>query len=166
MVRFGKFVEVEETLVISLINVEIVEEHVASKPKFQFAFEEVEVSDDEEEEFSSERVLRPAPDANLDSFLSFGPITAHERREKQIKVDQLKGKMLVMKHSDQNAPGDHLETVIKETGKKFTDKYGECSGILIWGYDADKKMWIVKRKSGRIEYYEKKVDFLSWTGSS
>lgn len=33
----------------------------------------------------------------------------------------------------------------------------------MWGYDANKQMWIVKRNSGRIEYYEKKVNFLSWT---
>ena len=50
-----------------------------------------------------------------------------------------------------------------ETRKKFTDKYRDRSGILMLGYDADKKMWIVEQKSGRIEYYDKKVDFLSWT---
>ena len=33
----------------------------------------------------------------------------------------------------------------------------------MWGYNVEKKMWIVKRKIGRIEYYEKKVDFMSWT---
>nr|KAJ0193794.1 hypothetical protein LSAT_V11C800400860 [Lactuca sativa] len=81
---------------------------------------------------SSERVVRPAPYANLDSFSSSGPASAQERRE-------------------------------KETGKKFIDKYGDRSGIIMWGYDDDKRMRVVKRKSERIEYYEKKVDFLSWT---
>ncbi|CAH1434070.1 unnamed protein product [Lactuca virosa] len=57
----------------------------------------------------SERVVRPAPDANLDTFLSSGPTSAQERRVKQIRIEQLKGKMLVMKHSDQNAQGDHPE---------------------------------------------------------
>nr|KAJ0225461.1 hypothetical protein LSAT_V11C100048600 [Lactuca sativa] len=59
--------------------------------------------------------------------------------------------------------GDHPEMFFRETGKKFTDKYGDRSGIIMWGYDAEKKMWTVKQKSGRIEYYERKVDFMSWT---
>ncbi|CAH1440065.1 unnamed protein product [Lactuca virosa] len=46
---------------------------------------------------TSERIVRPAPDANLDTFLSSGPASAQERREKQIRIDQ-------PKHSDQNAP--------------------------------------------------------------
>ncbi|CAH1452659.1 unnamed protein product [Lactuca virosa] len=54
---------------------------------------------------SSVRATRPAPDANVDAFLSFGPSSAQERREKQIRIEQLKGKILVMKHSDQNALG-------------------------------------------------------------
>ncbi|CAH1445587.1 unnamed protein product [Lactuca virosa] len=53
---------------------------------------------------SSERATRPTPDANFDTFLSSGPTTAQERREKQIRVEQLKGKILMMKHSYQNAP--------------------------------------------------------------
>lgn len=68
-----------------------------------------------------------------------------------------------MKHSDQNAPGDKPEMFFRETGKKFTYKYRDHYDILMWGYDAIKKMWIVKRKSRPIEYYEKKVNFLSWT---
>lgn len=58
---------------------------------------------------TSERFVRPTPDANLDTFLSSGPAFAQERREKQIRVEQLRGNMLVMKHSDQNAPGDRPE---------------------------------------------------------
>ncbi|CAH1441047.1 unnamed protein product [Lactuca virosa] len=64
---------------------------------------------------SSERDVRPAPDANLDTFLFSGPASAQKRREKQVRVEQLKGKMLVMKHSDQNALGDHPEMFFWET---------------------------------------------------
>ncbi|XP_023753762.1 uncharacterized protein LOC111902120 [Lactuca sativa] len=52
-----------------------------------------------------------------------------------------------MKNSDQNAPGDHLGMFFKETGKKFRDKYGDHSGIMIWGYDVEKKMWIVNKNN-------------------
>ncbi|CAI9274834.1 unnamed protein product [Lactuca saligna] len=45
-----KFVEVENTLAASSINAEIAKEHVAPTPKFQYAFEDVEISDEEEEE--------------------------------------------------------------------------------------------------------------------
>ncbi|KAL4564809.1 hypothetical protein LXL04_028880 [Taraxacum kok-saghyz] len=47
--------------------------------------------------------------------------------------------------------------------KHFTDKYGDRSGILMWGYEADRNIWVTKRKSGNVEYYNKKVDFMSWT---
>ncbi|CAI9292131.1 unnamed protein product [Lactuca saligna] len=45
---------------------------------------------------SSERVVRPAPDANLDLLLYSGLVIAQEGRDKQIRVEQLKGKMLVI----------------------------------------------------------------------
>ncbi|CAI9300241.1 unnamed protein product [Lactuca saligna] len=77
-------------------------------------------------------------------------------------VEQLKGKMILMKNSDQNVPDDQPEMFFRETGKKFTVKYGDRLENIMWGYDADKKMWIVKQKSGGIEYYEWKVDFMSW----
>ncbi|CAI9270864.1 unnamed protein product [Lactuca saligna] len=67
-----------------------------------------------------------------------------ERRENKIRVKQLKGKMLVMKNSDKNALGDHPEMFFKKIGKKFTEKYGDRSSIMMWGYDVEKKMWIVK----------------------
>ncbi|CAH1416306.1 unnamed protein product [Lactuca virosa] len=50
LLKFGKFAEVEDTPAVSSINTEVAEEHVAPKPKFQFAFKEVEVSDDEEDQ--------------------------------------------------------------------------------------------------------------------
>ncbi|CAH1428241.1 unnamed protein product [Lactuca virosa] len=66
---------------------------------------------------SSERATIPALDANLDTFLSSASLSAQERREKQIRVEQLKGKMLVMKNSNQNAPGE-LEGFADEIGDK------------------------------------------------
>ncbi|CAI9299907.1 unnamed protein product [Lactuca saligna] len=39
LVKFGKFVEVEDTPVVSSIYAELADEHMAPKPKFQFAFE-------------------------------------------------------------------------------------------------------------------------------
>lgn len=96
---------------------------------------------------TSEKVeVHPAPYSNLDQFLSSGPATAEEKREKQRKLDKLrKGKMLLVKNYGQNAPGDHQNMFIKEIGKrKFGDRYGDRSRIRMWGYEADKKMWIVK----------------------
>nr|KAJ0210418.1 hypothetical protein LSAT_V11C400178800 [Lactuca sativa] len=80
---------------------------------------------------SSERAARPNPDANLDTFLYYGPLSAQDRREKKIRIAQLKGKMLLMKNSDQNVLGDHHEMFFGETEKKFIDKYGDRSGIVM-----------------------------------
>ncbi|CAI9280697.1 unnamed protein product [Lactuca saligna] len=88
---------------------------------------------------TSERVVRPTLDANIDSFLSSSPTYSQERREKQIRVEQIKGNMLVMKHSDQNAPRYHHKVFIRETGKKVIDKYGDPSSIMKWGFDAEKE---------------------------
>ena len=98
--------------------------------------------------------------------MSSNPITTEERREnKKKRVDKLKkDKMLLMKNSDQNAPGDHLQMFIKEVGKrKFVDRHDDRSGIRMWGFEVDKKMWVVKRKSKNIKYYAKMTDFVSGT---
>ncbi|CAI9289171.1 unnamed protein product [Lactuca saligna] len=74
-----------------------------------------------------------------------------------------KDKMLLMKNSDQNETADQPQMFIKEVGKrKFVDRYGDRSEIRMWGFEADRNMWIVKRKSFNIEYYVKKIDFMSW----
>ena len=76
-------------------------------------------SDDGKAPESSERVrVSPAPDANIDQFLSFGPVTIEGKTEKKKKINKLKkDKMLLMMNSDQNAPGDHPQMFIKEVGK-------------------------------------------------
>ncbi|CAH1435414.1 unnamed protein product [Lactuca virosa] len=65
LVKFGKFVEVEDTPASSIVNVQVTEEHVAPKSKFQFAFEEIEVSDDDEEEVQEKDMI----ENELEDFL-------------------------------------------------------------------------------------------------
>ncbi|KAL8226022.1 hypothetical protein R6Q57_018579 [Mikania cordata] len=48
------------------------------------------------------------------------------------------------------------------TGKNFYDKVGDRSGIHSWHYDRDRRMWVVKRKSGNLEYYQSPGNFESW----
>ncbi|CAI9266093.1 unnamed protein product [Lactuca saligna] len=50
LVKFGKFVEIEDTPAIGSLNVEVADEHVAPKPKFPFAIEEIELYNDEEDQ--------------------------------------------------------------------------------------------------------------------
>ncbi|CAI9280058.1 unnamed protein product [Lactuca saligna] len=83
---------------------------------------------------SSERAVRPAPYQNLDIFFYLLVLLLLKKEER---------------------------SKLRETKKKYIDKYGDGFGIIMWGNDSNKRMWVVKRKSGRIEYYEKKVDFLS-----
>ncbi|KAL8257323.1 hypothetical protein R6Q59_029364 [Mikania micrantha] len=49
------------------------------------------------------------------------------------------------------------------TEKSYYDQVGDRSGIHSWHYDGDKRMWVVKRKSGNLEYYESPFNFESWT---
>ncbi|CAI9297479.1 unnamed protein product [Lactuca saligna] len=50
LVKFGKFDEIEDSPAVSSINVKVVDEHMAPKPKFQFAFEDIELSYEEDQE--------------------------------------------------------------------------------------------------------------------
>nr|KAJ0228344.1 hypothetical protein LSAT_V11C100030670 [Lactuca sativa] len=57
LVKFVKFFEIEDTPTVSSINVEVANEHVTLKPTFQFAFEETELSNDEEDQKDQEKEL-------------------------------------------------------------------------------------------------------------
>ncbi|CAH1440331.1 unnamed protein product [Lactuca virosa] len=57
LVKFGKFAEIEDTPLVSSINAKVADEHVAPKPKFQFSFEEIELSNDEEDQEDKENEL-------------------------------------------------------------------------------------------------------------
>ncbi|CAI9271696.1 unnamed protein product [Lactuca saligna] len=52
-----RFAEIEDTPAVGSINVEVVEEHMAPKPKFQFAIDEIELSNDEEDQEDQENDL-------------------------------------------------------------------------------------------------------------
>ena len=52
---------------------------------------------------------------------------------------------------------------IRLSRKRYVTKYGDRSGIKMWGFDFETKLWVVRRNSGRIEHYDKMVDFHTWT---
>ncbi|KAL4573531.1 hypothetical protein LXL04_020341 [Taraxacum kok-saghyz] len=110
--------------------------------------------DDPVQQLSSEGVTRLAPNEVIDQYLSTGPTTAEERREKQTKIDQHRLKradLLTIKNSDQNVVSyNRPEMYIQDVGKRFSDKYSDRSGILVWGVDDDRELWFVKRKSGNV----------------
>ncbi|CAI9294424.1 unnamed protein product [Lactuca saligna] len=109
--------------------------------KFGDDFKNSGSNDGKASETSERAMVSPAPDSNVDQFLSSGPITDEERRGNQRKIDKLrKDKMLLMKNSDQNAPSDHPKMFIKEIRKRK---------LLI-------------DLVGNIEYYAKKIGFVSW----
>ncbi|CAH1421421.1 unnamed protein product [Lactuca virosa] len=71
LVKFGKFVEVEDTPAASSINAEVAKEHVAPKPKFQFAFQEVEISDDDDDDDDDDDVNNDDDDDDDDDGMDF-----------------------------------------------------------------------------------------------
>jgi hypothetical protein len=80
------------------------------------------------------------------------------------KSDRIHQKIMIMKNSDQNVSSSDLpDKYVVEFKKGFSDKYGDRSGVVAWGYDAEKKLWWIKRKSGHLEYYNKLKRFGSLT---
>jgi hypothetical protein len=72
--------------------------------------------------------------------------------------------MIIMKNSDQNDQSEaRSDFYVKEMASVDGDVYGDRSGVLSWGYDADSDIWFVKRKSLKVEYYKHIYDFSSWT---
>ncbi|CAI9299779.1 unnamed protein product [Lactuca saligna] len=62
-----------------------------------------------------------------------------------------------MKNSAHNIYGDLPQLSVTGLGRKtFKTKYGDCSGIKVWGFHVEKKIWPV-------EYYKHQNDFFSWT---
>ena len=105
-----------------------------------------------------------APDENLDEYLASGPQTAEERLEKQKKIERQRLKrsdMLIMKNSDLNVVDSNRPDMFIREGKRFSDKFGDRTVILMWGYEADRKLWRVRRKSLNTEYYKYKSKFMS-----
>ncbi|KAI3779408.1 hypothetical protein L2E82_09125 [Cichorium intybus] len=92
---------------------------------------------------SGSRPFTPGSSVNIDEYLSLGPHIAEDKREQQRQRELQKEKR-----------GDTLE--------RFSDKYGDCSGITFWGCDGDKKVWWVKINTDRVEYYDKPDKFTSW----
>ena len=71
---------------------------------------------------------------------------------------------MIVRNFDQNInTSEYAKRFITDVGDSQSEKYGDRSGIRMWGYDKSRKLWIVKRNSGKIEYYDKKVAFTSWT---
>lgn len=53
--------------------------------------------------------------------------------------------------------------LLNSSKKKIGTKYGDWSGIVLWGFHDRLKLWLVKCKTSNVEYYKEKHDFCSWT---
>nr|KAJ0212168.1 hypothetical protein LSAT_V11C400222410 [Lactuca sativa] len=79
-------------------------------------------------------------------------------------TSQKRGRLLFMKNSNQNLRGDQPQLTVFELNKKrFKHKYGDRSGIRMWGFHDKLNCWLVKRKTNNVEYYKDKNDFSSLT---
>ena len=67
-----------------------------------------------------------------------------------------------MKNFDQNLRGDQPQHTVTELNKKrFQHKYGDRSGIWMWGFHEKINFWLVKSKSNTVAYYKHQNDFSS-----
>ncbi|CAI9276288.1 unnamed protein product [Lactuca saligna] len=72
--------------------------------------------------------------------------------------------LLFMKNSNENRKAkDPVLTVTDLKKRKFGDEYGDRSGMRMWGYEPESKLWAVKRNSGHSEHYKNIHDFHSRT---
>ncbi|KAI3686879.1 hypothetical protein L1987_80568 [Smallanthus sonchifolius] len=60
-------------------------------------------------------------------------------------------------------PGPPSETHVTVNIESYYSKRGDRSGIASWAFDSEKNMYVVKIKSGRLEYYKRANDFSSLT---
>ncbi|MFS7953519.1 hypothetical protein Hanom_Chr07g00619641 [Helianthus anomalus] len=93
-------------------------------------------------------------DEAMDRYIDNPPRTANQK---------LKKKMVVMRNVGVERDlqfGDKPDRYVITTEK---DKHGNRSSILSWSYNDEMEMFIVKRKSGAVEYYDHSDAFKSWT---
>ncbi|KAF5809750.1 hypothetical protein HanRHA438_Chr04g0171191 [Helianthus annuus] len=93
-------------------------------------------------------------DEAMDRYIDNPPRTANQK---------LKKKMVVMRNVGVKRDlqfGDKPDRYVITTEK---DKHGNRSSILSWSYNDEMEMFIVKRKSGAVEYYDHSDAFNSWT---
>lgn len=68
-----------------------------------------------------------------------------------------------MKNSDENRCRDQPQLTVTELQKRsFGDKFGNRSGIKMWGFQDELNMWVLKRNLGNPEYYKDIHNFFSW----
>ncbi|KAI3754856.1 hypothetical protein L1987_54648 [Smallanthus sonchifolius] len=60
-------------------------------------------------------------------------------------------------------PGPPSESHVTINIKSYYSKRVDRSGIASWAFDSEKNLYVVKRKSGRLEYYKRANDFSSLT---
>ncbi|CAI9259280.1 unnamed protein product [Lactuca saligna] len=68
-----------------------------------------------------------------------------------------------MKNSNKGRKINEPQLTVTDLGKrKFGDQFGDRSGIKMWGFDHELKLWVVKRNPCNSEYYNNIHDFWSW----
>ena len=70
---------------------------------------------------------------------------------------------MLMRNSNQNHDEGERTEIFVACGDGFTDEHGDRTGVDVWGYDPDKKLFFVKRKSERYEYFKYRSKFSSFT---
>ena len=68
-----------------------------------------------------------------------------------------------MRNSIQNNEDGDRNEIFVACGDSFTDKHGDRTGVALWGYDENKKMFFVNRKSKREEYFRFRSQFSTFT---
>lgn len=83
---------------------------------------------------------------------------------KRTVTSEKKEGFLFTKNSNENRRAEEPQLTVTDLEKRrFGDKFGNRTGIKMWGFDHELNLWVVKRNSGNLEYYKSIHDFSSWT---
>jgi hypothetical protein len=108
-----------------------------------------------------------AAEIQINQYVESPDLSVEERREKKKRLDEAKKRKptaIIMRNSNQNDQSANIpDLYFKPMADIEGDVYGDRSGICVWGFDAEFKLWFVKRRSLKVEYYQYSHDFSSWT---
>ncbi|MFS8007170.1 hypothetical protein Hanom_Chr14g01257821 [Helianthus anomalus] len=90
-----------------------------------------------------------------------------DREADKAKAERVKKKreLVVLKNKNLNPDDDDAQAThhLMDVGENYYDKVGNCSGVVSWGFDYDRRRWWIKRKIGPVEWYKNPAQLQTFT---
>ncbi|MFS7975745.1 hypothetical protein Hanom_Chr10g00884321 [Helianthus anomalus] len=104
--------------------------------------------EDRERDFAKDNAERAFA---MDQYINKVTDTVADKAE----AERLKKKreFVILKNKNLNPDDDDAQAThhLMDVGENYYDKVGNQSGIVRWGFDHDRRRWLIKRKVGPVE---------------